>query len=305
MLPSISPNYSEDTDGKINFKQFAFTDPRRPATDPSSRPGPSCKRSSTVIEPTTNIPPKRKAVTKHQFSPDFSDAELAKLTKCVSCNAQWTTRKTAAQKIKHVQSCAKKLSFTNATIRLLIRKEIDSVVAVADNVSDKKGKGKVSVPHPQSPAPKTFYEHVVTDTSPRKKGRRVEVSESVRSVTTTRNAILDRARVVLDSIQYPTEVGINSPAQMPSFRQSTLAQKQPIGARYIIVDSSSSPTNAEKEAGVLPATQAFAPSKFNSVIRHPHELFKPREDILVPSAGDDPRANPKNVCFSHSLFEHG
>jgi len=241
-------------------------------------------------------------VTKHQISPDFSDAELAKLTKCVSCNAQWTTRKTAAQKIKHVQSCAKRLSFTDETIRLLIRKEINSVVGNADKVSD-KDKLEASLPRARSSA-KTFYEHVVTDAAPRKKGRRVEVGESVRSVTTTRSAILNRARVVLDSVQsesYRTEV-INSPTHMLSFGQSTLAKKHRIDTHSILADPSSSPDSSEEEAGALPATQAFAPSKFDSVIRRPYELSKPRGDFLAPSADDDAGANSKN---GYPLKLHG
>ena len=306
MPPSISPDYSEDTDEKVNLRRFAFTDSRPSVKYPSSRPSPSRKRSSTIIEPTTNIPPKRKAATKHQFSPDFSNAELAKLTKCVSCNAQWTTRKTPAQKIKHIQSCAKKLSFTDETICLLIRREIDGAVGDADKVSDKKGKGKASAPRAQSPVPKTVYEHVVTDAAPRKKGRRAEVGESVRSVTTTRNAILDRARAVLDSVHadYPTEINISSTAHWPFFGQSALAKKQRSDTRHILTGSSSS-TNSSEEAGTSPATQAFAPSKFDSVILNPYDPFKPRADFLVPSVGDDAGANPKNVCFSHSLFEHG
>jgi hypothetical protein len=326
---AVSPNDS-DTDGKADLGRFAFINSGPSMKNPSSRPGPSPKRSSTVIESSANAPPKRKTAVKHQFSVDFSHVELAKLTKCVSCNAQWTTRKTAAQKIKHVQSCAKKHSFNDETIRFLIRKEIDSVVEYVGKASDKTRKRKASVPPAHSPVPRTFYEHVVTDAAPRKKGRRAEASESVRSVITTRNAILDRARVVLDSVsEYPTEVGISSPVQMPSigidsfghgnhptsstqpFGQSALSKKHRTDTRYILAGSSRSPSSSE-EGSVLPATQAFVPSKFSSATRRPHELFKPRGDALpsdrgsqTPSPLDDILDNPMNVCFSHSLFERG
>jgi hypothetical protein len=297
LSPSVPPADSEDTDGKVNLRGFAFIGSRPSMNDSSSRLDNSRKRSSTVIEPSANAPPPKKAVTKHPFSTDFSNAGLAKLTKCVSCNVQWTTRKTAAQKINHIQSCAKKHSFNDETIRFLIRKEIESVVGNVGGTADKKGKGKSSVPPAESPTPKTFYEHIVADATPRKKGRRREAGESVRSVTATRNTILDRARVVLDSVasEYPIEGGIGSPAYMSTigtgnfdcpfsptqlFGQSTLAKKHQTDRHYILAASSALPSSSKEEENPLPATQAFAPSKFGGAIHRPCEPFKSRKDVL-------------------------
>lgn len=319
---NVSPNDIEDGDESVNFGRYAFIGSRPSINDPSSGSDPSRKRSSIVIGPsTTKAPPKRKAVTKHQFSGDFSDAELAKLTTCVSCNAHWTTRKTATQKMKHVLFCAKKHSFNDETIRFLIRKEIESVVGTVGKVAEKKGIGKV--PPAQSPTPKTFYEHIVTDAAPKKKGRRMETGESVRSVTATRNAILDRARVILDSVssQYPAEASVSSPACEPSvgtdncgigdlpkstqpFGRSALAQRHRTDTRYILADFSPSPSRSEEEESVLPATQVFAPSKFGDAAHRPHALFEPRKDVLpsgresqATSVSIDTWVNPTNVRF--------
>jgi hypothetical protein len=319
---SISQDDNEDTDGKVNLQRFAFVASRPSMSDSSSRPDLSGKRSNTV-EPSSDAPPQKKAVSKHPFFADFSNAGLAKLTKCVSCDIQWTTRKTAAQKINHIQTCAKKHSFNDETIRFLIRQEIGSTVGNVGKAADKKAKGKASVLPVESPTPKTFYEHVVTDAAPRKKARRVETGESVKSVATTRNAILDRARVVLESVvpQYPTEVGISSPAYMSTtrtsntgngdfsisstqpFGKSALAKKHRTDTCFIFGDSPMSPSRSGEQGDALPATQAFAPSKFRSAIRQSREPSKPREDEVPSyhesqSSSDDAQINPTNVCFS-------
>ena len=309
LLPlNDSPKGSEDNAGRGNFGRFAFTGSRPSVRDPPSGRGSSHK------EPSFKALPNGKMVTKHQFSADFSDAELAKLDKCVSCNVRWTMRKTAAQKIKHVQSCAKKHSFNDETIRFLIRKDIESVMGDVSRTTDKKGKGKASVRSVQSPTPKTFYEHVVTDAAPKKKGRRVEAGETVRSVASTRNAILGRARVVLDSIpsESRTELGSDLPVYLPTCSAGNglpMPSTQPFGKSALalkhrkeihdIVDSSSSSSDEERSS--LLAIQALTPSNFGGA--QPSNLGGQASQALPPS--HFPSTNPINVGCTHLLSECG
>jgi hypothetical protein len=316
-LPHSGPlSDGEDTDAKVDFQRFAFINSRSSSSD-SSRPVPSRKRPRAGAEPSTKAPPKRKAVSQHQFSAEFSDTQVAKLTKCVSCNVPWTTRKTAAQKIKHIQSCAKKHSFNDETICLLIRKEIECLMGdVGIEHTNKKGKGKASVLPEQSTIPKTVYEHVLMDAAPRKKGRRAEADETVKSVSTTRNAILDRARAVLDPI--PTEVGLGSPGHVrsiglsylgngdhpisstQSFGQSVLAQKYRTDTHHRSPSSSSNEEDSD-----LPATQTFGPSMFGGVIRRPHEPPHSRTDIQAQSLTGVTRGKTMKVGYTNSPSERG
>jgi hypothetical protein len=325
----LPPSDGEDVDDKVDFRRFAFINSRSSTSD-SSRPGPSRKRSRAGTEPSINPPPKRKAVTQHQFSAEFSDAQLAKLTKCVCCNVPWTTRKTAAQKIKHVQSCAKKHSFNDETICFLIRKETECLIEDVGKRTNKKGKGKASTLPEQSTIPKTVYEQVLTDAAPRKKGRRGEAGETIQSINTTRNAILDRARAVLDPIpsEYPTEVGVGSPGHIrsigpsylgngdcpipstQSFGQSALAQKYRTDPHY---SSTSFPSSSsEEEDSALPATQAFGPSKLGGATRRPHEPLHSRTDLHPSYQTSQARsltgvtwAKTMHVGYTNSLSERG
>ena len=290
---SGSPNDKEDTGGdlKVDLGRFAFIGSRPSTKDSHPISGPSRIIQSKAIEPNIAVLSKRKAVpkvAKYQSTDDLSDTQLAKLNKCVSCNARWTTRKTAIQKSKHIQSCAKKHSFSDETVRLLIQKELESIV---ENIGKASDKGKAPVSPAQSLTVKTFYEHV-TDAGPKKKGRRAEVSESVRCITTTREAILSRARAVLDTVVPSTEVGLDPPAHAPPighsdvekgdlfipstqpFGQSSLAHSHRPDSNFLLSDSLPLTSSFQEDGEPILATQTFAASKLSGAICPPPDPCK-------------------------------
>ena len=99
-------------------------------------------------------------------------------------------RKTVAHKLKHIQSCAKKNKLTDSTVRILLRKELDSLPPVAST-------SKVPA-EPETPVPtETLLEDVLKDAQKKKAGRRPQVLQTVKSISETRDTILDRARLLL------------------------------------------------------------------------------------------------------------
>ena len=62
----------------------------------------------------------------HRFTADFTDDDLSRILKCVSCNDRWTVRKGAAAKMRHIQSCAKKNGISDEIVRRLIRAELEA-----------------------------------------------------------------------------------------------------------------------------------------------------------------------------------
>ncbi|TFK55914.1 hypothetical protein OE88DRAFT_681265 [Heliocybe sulcata] len=157
----------------------------------------------------------------HRFVSDFSDAEVAKVTKCVSCDLEWTTRKTSLQKMLHIQTCAKKSGLTDETVKVLVRRQIGKA-------SD-EGPGESGASAAADERAETYLEDVLGREAPKRKGRRPEVQRTVKSATDSRNAIMDKARLLLG----PSAIGISD----------------------------------GQGASSLPATQSFGPSKFRDTVR--------------------------------------
>jgi hypothetical protein len=206
----------------------------------------SRSQSTASLSRTSSVAPKKKPscnAGQHRFAADFSNAELARLARCVCCRIGWTTRKGVAQKMVHVQSCAKKNAFTDDTVKILIRQEIDKAAAESQ-VTDAKGKNKAINPenlHAQ--APKTRMEDVIQGPEPKRRGRRPEVP-TLKNGMETRDENLDRARVILGNHALPNTQ--NNGFQTQKFSPSHLTER------------------LEQDPGswdVNPATQAFGESE--------------------------------------------
>ncbi|KAH9846975.1 hypothetical protein C2E23DRAFT_742884 [Lenzites betulinus] len=180
---------SEDRDeGSLKLRHFAYVAPNPPRRTASKTPSPTEGRS---VPPEAGATGKAKRpITGHRFT-DFSDAQLLRVLKCVSCDLAWTARKTVAQKMKHIQTCAKKNGLADDTVRSLLRKELDGASPTA---SSSKSTTPASAP---DALPETLLENVIKDTSKKKPGRRLPVLQTVKSVEETRELILDRARSLL------------------------------------------------------------------------------------------------------------
>jgi len=194
---------SSDSEGESRLKlsRFAFRAPVS-HTNMTNLGGLSCSGSVVTVErlpESTSAPKARlKRPNVHRFSNDFSDAQLASLTNCVSCNLKWTSMKTASQKMIHIQNCAKKNFLSDETVRTLIRKEIQLSSDQDASQRSAAEEGEKST---------TFLETVVNEVARTKKGRRPQVLGTVKSLPETRGSILGRARAVLDtSIQHGDSV---------------------------------------------------------------------------------------------------
>ncbi|KAG2116045.1 uncharacterized protein F5147DRAFT_675777 [Suillus discolor] len=197
-IATLEVPLSSDSEGdsRLTLSRFAF---RAPLSKPkiTDLGGLSCWGSTVVADKlpeSTSAPKARlKRPSIHRFSNDFSDAQLASLTTCVSCNLKWTSTKTASQKVIHIQNCAKKKFLSDETVRMLIYKETQS--SSDQNVSQRSDQKATEVGQKSA----TFLETVVNEGSRTKKGRRPQILGTVKSLPETRGSILGRARAVLDT----------------------------------------------------------------------------------------------------------
>ncbi|EDR12487.1 uncharacterized protein LACBIDRAFT_292945 [Laccaria bicolor S238N-H82] len=202
----------------------------------------------------------RSRAKAYQLAPDFSDAYLARMAKCVCCDIPWRTSKTAAVKMRHVLSCAKQHGIDDNTLESAIRNEIERL-----SVDVLKGDGPQKV-LPSSEAQKTLFEDLVTSTVSKKKTRPQATRSSVTIASLTRKATLDRARVVLEQ------------------RSSTLAG--PYLDHNINMQSA-----LHHDDEFSPGTQKFAPSKLGATRRGTQ---------LLPSTSSYPDKHDAFLESSHN-----
>ncbi|KAJ6486382.1 hypothetical protein C8R47DRAFT_1196572 [Mycena vitilis] len=250
----------------LDLARFAFANPRALQSRNSASTLASASSSDSRAKP----PAKRAARgSSNGLAGQFSDTELKKLVKCVSCDIAWTARKSAAQKLVHIRSCGKKNGFTDDTMRHLIRKELDSMPA-EPGPSNRNGKAPL-VPTERT----TLLEDVVRDAAPKRKGKRKPAADILKSVSETRENILGRARQVLGSGHssdgenfVPQTQAITGdahataqPCATQAFGSSRLGQQQ--GYKPLFHGDEDSD---DEEPNLPPATQAFAPSKLGARI---------------------------------------
>jgi hypothetical protein len=189
----------------------------------------------------------------------------------------------------HIQSCAKKNAFTDDTVKILIRREVDKITTESQAVNA-KGKGKASDPENLLPeAPRTYMADVVHATEPKSRRRRPDV-ETLKNGMETREEILDRARVILGNNVLPDtqnlgfqaqgfkssrlvdQLGRNGYHEAPAaqaFGEGALRERQtPDVASWGVVRKYST-FDAEpigyEEGSMPPSTQNFAPSKLGGL----------------------------------------
>ncbi|KAG6830843.1 hypothetical protein H0H92_014495 [Tricholoma furcatifolium] len=252
---------TDDEEPRMSLARFAYSGVPSAVRASSSKPSLS-RQTSIVSSIAESQPPIKKP--SHRFAAFFSDPEIGRVTRCVCCDVRWTARKSSAQKMVHIQSCAKKKSLTDETVRVLLRKEIDAYESSAEC----KGKGKENATGPSNP--QTFLEEVVAEAAPRKKGRRVAVGQTVKTISETRNSILERARTIIESSS-PTYVDPerihdlqdsdsgHAPPSTQTFGTSALAQACKTTTRLFDYDKE------HDDCAVLSSTQTFAPSRLGAL----------------------------------------
>lgn len=127
----------------------------------------------------------------HRFTDYFTDNEISRILKCVSCGFRWTIRKGATAKMRHIQSCAKKNGLDDEMIKGLIRAELEA--------PEEPGPGEIPR---QSGVSNTLFEDTLWDTEKTKKKRKpAQRTTTVHNPVDNREAILAKARSLLPEIR--------------------------------------------------------------------------------------------------------
>ena len=184
-------------------------------------------------------PPRKVRVTRppnHRFTTDFTDDELSRVLKCVSCGNRWTVRKGAIAKMRHIQSCAKKNGFNDEDIRTLIRAELE---APEGPKPQKKPKS--------SGVTNTLLEDTLGDTGATKnKRKQAQQTTTLRDPAENREAIRAKAEAILKSKGTKIRDLYQEPELVDIFKKSDSTMD-----RIQMFDFSNPP----------PATQEFGRSK--------------------------------------------
>ncbi|KAM5532277.1 hypothetical protein V8D89_014035 [Ganoderma adspersum] len=248
--PELSESESRSDEGKLRLGRFAYAAPNPLRRTASKTPSP-VERDSQTPEVTSGV--KRTVTPTHRFAEDFTDAQLSQLLKCVSCELAWTARKTVKEKMKHIQSCAKKNGLTDETVRILLRTELAKLPPVA---SSSKSKSPAAPPAPS--VPQTLLEETLKDKRRKRSGPRKQVEQTVKDVSDTRDSILDKARLLLQNVRDGAPV-------------RTVPQQQ----------RESSAGSTESDSAMLPPTQAFARSSVAVRNDLPNISLQPAETTQV------------------------
>ena len=254
---------------KFNIDRFVFKSSRTPrnlqVSTESTPPAGSAMLNSTA----KGLKQKRLPLS----------GDVAKISRCVCCNVQWTARKSGAQKMTHIQSCAKKHALDSETIELLIQKQISSEEPVVK---------------------KTLFENVLVDAAPKQKVKRRKKEEgSLKTVSTSRASILARAQGILstsvDNCKYQngsTFAGsTQGHSELPStqaFGSSGLAQMQNFESNTFsldgpgISDDNSDQGGSEAQPAFLATCLASHPLKAFGDYEPDHKGTRSAE----PSFGD-------------------
>ena len=286
--PSVqtSGDASDDSaeDFRAKLEHFAYTPVIQ--TSNSARSSPALSRANSMVTNLNSeslLKSKRPRTTKPRLNIDLPGLDLAGLRRCVSCDIPWTTRKSVAQKVIHIQSCAKKKGLTETTLKILLYQQLE-------RAPNTQGKGKAKdVTNEMEPAPKTYLEGVLDEAATKKRKKRAAVVSTIQSLSQTSNAIRDRARLLFSNPQSPQPLQATQ-AFGPSKLGATLRhpsidseppQTQALGENDLAQGSSlarlssfglASNRSEDEDDNAPAATQAFAPSRlaarFNSTAFH-------------------------------------
>jgi len=153
------------------------------------------------------------------FQPNVTKLDVGPLLRCVSCDVQWTVRKSVAHKSTHMTTCARKKGINPTTLQLLIEKELLKLRRA--KINDQKQ----PCSEPAIAAPQTYLETVVAEAQPRRKQRRTDTVGTLQPISQTRAAILDRAKALLGTRE-AVSCNAPEPEQTQVFGRSKLVTGQ-------------------------------------------------------------------------------
>jgi len=193
-VPSSGATDTEEVSSESNLVaclgHLAYKQVRRPSTNASDSSRAECHQSASTLQIHHNkvgslgqgsVP--NSSVTKRDVGP---------LLGCVSCEVQWTVKKSAAHKLSHITTCARKKGINPTTLRLLVERELLKIQHTKTNDKD-------ATPCSDSPdtVSQTYMECVVAEAQPKRKQRRTDTAGTLQPVSQTRAVILDRAKALL------------------------------------------------------------------------------------------------------------
>ncbi|KAH7887622.1 hypothetical protein F5I97DRAFT_861847 [Phlebopus sp. FC_14] len=177
---------SEDQCSLMQISRFAYQPPASVRLTLDT-PLQHIKSNIGICEPgpSGRIDPVQSSVTVKHVLDEFSDPQLANLSKCVGCGLQWTSRKTAKQKRLHIEKCTKKNALASDTVRSLVGKEVQK-----SNSSKDSGAS-----HDENMA-SSLLDSVIPERTAQK-AKRQQVLSTIKPLPETRASILGRAKDVL------------------------------------------------------------------------------------------------------------
>ncbi|PIL37211.1 hypothetical protein GSI_00904 [Ganoderma sinense ZZ0214-1] len=252
--PELSENESDagSDSGKLKLGRFAYAAPNPLRRTASKTPSP-IERDSQTPGVTSGV--KRTVTPTHRFAEDFTDAQLSRLLKCVSCELAWTARKTVKEKMKHIQSCAKKNRLTDETVRILLRTELAKLPPVASS-----SKSKTTAESSAPSTSETLLEETLKDKRRKRSGPRKQVEQTVKNVSETRDSILDKARLLLKNVHDDALIRSVSQQLGESSTSSTCAGSAMHPATQAFTRSNVAVRNALPGIQLADTTQVFSSS---------------------------------------------
>lgn len=163
-----------------------------------------------------------------------------------------------------MKSCARKHSFTDETILVLVLRELENTLSV------KKGKEKAQTTVVVK-APETIFEKVINDAAPKKRVRRIGVAETVKDPLDRRESILARAQNILlpsQSWSIDSETSME-PTQV--FGRSDLKQRQSFRTEMFYGASADSGQYLDEET--FTSTQPCAPSNSGTTVPNSWDMM--------------------------------
>ena len=193
------------------MERFAYRQVRA-ETEPATSHTVHCQSASVPQVRKTDGPCQRaKSLPDH----DITELDVSRLLRCVSCEARWTVRKGASNKLSHLATCARKKGITPSTLKTLIVKE-------NLKIQPAKTEDEITTPsNPTTAAPQTYMEAVVANAQPRKRQRRPDATGTLQPISQTKAAILDRAKALLGTREIaPRDAPASEPESEPELTQT-------------------------------------------------------------------------------------
>lgn len=192
--PSLHDEQSpENEETGLKLARFAYSKPTSVAIHNHKR---ARVKSLPVAPELVNEQPKKRSRQKSRVEIDFRAIDIGKLLRCVACGAKWTTRKTAAQKEKHMLSCARKNSLTGQDLSTLINKELESTSAASNQAL----RTEVAQTSPSAVLVReTYFEDIVHEAAPKKRAKRA-LRFNITPVQDAHETIRRRAREMFGTL---------------------------------------------------------------------------------------------------------